>query len=224
MITTVAVITKLRLYQELLAAVVGSRPGFAVIAISACEPEATQAITLQRPDVVLLDAGLPGFWNIAQAAHRASVRVVLFGISDSPQPIEAAERVGCEAVLTTSATSRQVLDSLERIRTLEDCSIVRGFDHGPVASLTARELEVLSLVARGLSNKEIASALTVSLPTIKTHVHNLLFKLGARRRIEAGRLLHLATSNAATDIQPDRHLGIVASTAPIELPGRAARG
>jgi DNA-binding NarL/FixJ family response regulator len=60
--------------------------------------------------------------------------------------------------------------------------------------LHLRELEVLALVARGRSNKEIASDLTVSVPTVKTHVHNVLFKLGARRRADAGRLLHVATS------------------------------
>lgn len=219
MITTVAVITKLRLYQELLAAVVGSRPGFAVIAISASESEATKSITLYRPDIALLDAGLPGVWNIAQAAHQASVKVVIFGITNNPQPIGTAEAAGCEAVLTTAATSREVLDSLERIHTREDRSTVCGLDHGPVATLTARELEVLSLVARGLSNKEIAAELTVSLPTIKTHVHNLLFKLGARRRIEAGRLLHLATSNAMPHHQPAaRHSEL------FELRDRAARG
>jgi DNA-binding NarL/FixJ family response regulator len=196
-ITTVAVITRLRIYQELLSAIVGSRPGFAVIAISANEQEATRAVVSQRPDVAMLDANLPGVWNVAQAAQNAAVHVVIFGIADSPQPLEAAERAGCAAILTTSATSRQVIDSLERIRCCEAQTPDRPLEMTAIATLTERELEVLSFVARGLSNKEIATKLTVSLPTVKTHVHNVLYKLGARKRGDAGRLLHLATSHGA---------------------------
>jgi DNA-binding NarL/FixJ family response regulator len=199
MITTVAVVTRLRLHQELLAAAVGSRAGFAVIAISNSEAQASEMLTTQQPDLALLDAGLAGVWTVAQIARQAGVRILLFGVADRPQPIQAAEHAGCEAVLLASATSREVIDSLERLRTVESYRIEHTVDHGPIASLTARELEVLALIAQGLSNKEIAAKLTVSLPTVKTHVHNVLFKLGARRRIDAGRLLHVATSSAAVE-------------------------
>jgi two-component system nitrate/nitrite response regulator NarL len=202
MITTVAVITKLRIYQELLSAIVGSRPGFAVIAISANEHDATQALVSQRPDVAMLDANLPGVWNVAEAAQKAAVRFIIFGLADSPQPLEAAARAGAVAVLTTGATSRQVLESLERIRCYQTPPPDQPAEMLAITTLTDRELEVLSFVARGLSNKEIANKLTVSLPTVKTHVHNVLCKLGARRRGDAGRLLHLATSHGA--IEPYR--------------------
>jgi DNA-binding NarL/FixJ family response regulator len=199
MITTVAVVTQLRLHQELLAAAVGSRAGFAVIAVSSNETQASEMLAVQHPDIALLDAGLPSVWTVAQSAKQAGVRVLLFGLVDRPQPIQAAEQAGCEAVLLTSATSREVIDCLERLRTLETYPGEHPVDLGPIATLTARELEVLALIAEGLSNKEIASKLTVSLPTVKTHVHNVLFKLGARRRVDAGRLLHVATSSAAAE-------------------------
>jgi DNA-binding NarL/FixJ family response regulator len=69
----------------------------------------------------------------------------------------------------------------------------------------------LALVARGLSNKEIASELTVSVPTVKSHVHNVLGKLGTRRRADAGRLLYVAAGDA--NLQALAH----ASEGPIEL-------
>jgi len=76
---------------------------------------------------------------------------------------------------------------------------------------------VLALIARGLSNKEIARELTVSVPTVKTHVHNLLHKLGARRRADAARLLHVAAGDA-DEARPARHLGVVSAADRRERP------
>jgi DNA-binding NarL/FixJ family response regulator len=196
MITTVAVITRLRIHQELLSNAIGSRPGFAVIAIAADEDDAIDAIA-QRPEVVLLDAALPRVWHVTQVARHSGAAVALFGVTDRPEPVTQAERAGCDAVLVTSATTREVIDALERIRSHTGHPLQPPVDPTPVATLTSRELEVLALIAKGLSNKEIATELTVSLPTVKTHVHNVLYKLGARRRADAGRLLHLAATGTA---------------------------
>ena len=81
-----------------------------------------------------------------------------------------------------------------------------------IGTLAPAETRVLRLLARGLSNKEIARRLTVSVPTVKTHVHNLLHKLGTRRRADAGRLLHVAASEATVESRPARHLGVVGRT------------
>lgn len=82
MITTVAIFTRLRLFQELLSSFVGARPEFAVIAIAASEMEATRVVVAQRPDVILIDAGLPGVWNVADAAVQAGVRTIVFGLAE----------------------------------------------------------------------------------------------------------------------------------------------
>jgi DNA-binding NarL/FixJ family response regulator len=208
-ITTVAIFTRLRLFQELLSSFVGTRPGFAVIAVSASEMEAARVVVSQQPDVILIDAGLPGVWNVADAAAQAGVRTIVFGLADNPHPIENASRHGCGDVLLTSATARDVVDALEDARRPAPQPAERPVAACDVSALTSRELEVLALVARGLSNKEIAGELTVSVPTVKTHVHNLLHKLGARRRSDAARLLHVAASDAASEAQPVRHLGVV---------------
>jgi DNA-binding NarL/FixJ family response regulator len=208
-ITTVAIFTRLRLFQELLSSFAGSRPGFAVIAVSASEMEATRVVVSQQPDVVLIDAGLPGVWNVADAAVQAGVRTIVFGLADNPHPIESACRHGCRHVLLTSATARDVVDALEDARRHAPQPAERPVAASDVSALTSREIEVLALVARGLSNKEIAGELTVSVPTVKTHVHNLLHKLGARRRADAARLLHVAANDAAVEAPPVRHLGVV---------------
>jgi DNA-binding NarL/FixJ family response regulator len=227
-ITTVAVFTRLRLFQELLSSFVGSRQGFAVIAVSASELEATRVVVSQRPDVILIDATLPGVWNVADAAVQVGVRMVVFGLADSPHPIESAERHGCRDALLTSATAQDIVDALEDARQPTSHPVARPEAACDVSALTSRELEVLALVARGLSNKEIAGELTVSVPTVKTHVHNLLHKLGARRRADAGRLLHVAASAAAVEARPARHLGVVGRASegerPQHMPVPAERG
>ena len=115
-ITTVAVFTRLRLFQELLSSFVGSRQGFAVIAVSSSEIEATRVVLGQRPDVILVDAALPGVWNVADAAVQAGVRTVVFGLADNPHPIENAGSHGCRDALLTSATAQDVVDALEDAR------------------------------------------------------------------------------------------------------------
>lgn len=218
-ITTVAVFTRLRVFQELLSSFVGSRQGFAVIAVSSGELDATRVVVGQRPDVILIDAALPGVWNVADAAVQAGVRTVVFGLADNPHPIESAGRHGCGGALLTSATAQDIVDALEDARGPAPHPVERPVAKGDVSALTSREVEVLALVARGLSNKEIAGELTVSVPTVKTHVHNLLHKLGARRRSDAARLLHVAASDAA-EARPARHLGVVPATKGSDRPQR----
>jgi two-component system, NarL family, nitrate/nitrite response regulator NarL len=208
-ITTVAIFTRLRLFQELLSAFVGSRPAYAVIAVSANELEAARVVLAQRPDVILLDAGLPGVWNVADAASQAGVHTIVFGLADNPHPIESARRHGCRDALFTGATTREISDALADASPPSRRPVAPPVSAADVSELTARELEVLALVARGLSNKEIARELTVSVPTVKSHVHNLLQKLGARRRTDAARLLHVAAGDAVLGARPPRHLGIV---------------
>jgi two-component system nitrate/nitrite response regulator NarL len=218
-ITTVAVVTRLRLFQELLSSFVGSRQGFAVIAVSASELEATRVVVGQRPDVVLIDAGLPGVWNVADAAVQAGVRMVVFGLADNPHPIENAGRHGCRGALLTSATAQDIIEALEDARRPSPHPIERPVATRVVSALTPREVEVLALVASGLTNKEIAVELTVSVPTVKTHVHNVLHKLGARHRSDAARLLHVAASDAA-ETRPGRHLDVVTAADRRERPRR----
>jgi two-component system, NarL family, nitrate/nitrite response regulator NarL len=222
-ITTVAIFTRLRLFQELLSSFVGSRAGFAVIAVSASEMEATRVVVSQQPDAILIDAGLPGVWNVADAAAAAGVRAIVFGLADNPHPIESASRHGCRDVLLTSATARDVVEALEDARRPAPQPAERPVAACDVSALTSRELEVLGLVARGLSNKEIARELTVSVPTVKTHVHNLLHKLSARRRGDAARLLHVAASDAGVEAHPVRHLGVVAGEPHAERRDRSQR-
>jgi DNA-binding NarL/FixJ family response regulator len=157
------------------------------------------------PDVVLMDIRMPEMDGIdatrrlAQNASRARVLVLTtYGLdeyvyaalkagaagflikTDSPERLVEAVRVvaGGEALLAPEVTRRLI-----------DRFLAGAHPAGPAASelaeLTARELEVLKLVAQGSSNAEIASALYVSDGTVKTHVSSILAKLGLRDRVQA---------------------------------------
>jgi DNA-binding CsgD family transcriptional regulator len=177
MITTVAVVARFRVYQEILADVIGSCPELAVIGVAGVAT-ATQIIRLLVPDVIVIDADVPELVTILFAARSASVRTVVMGVA-------APGNVECDVLLPENARTSDLLDSLRSDRTALD---VLGV-HRSSPALTRRESQVMRLVGQGYSNKEIATELSVSLATVKSHVHSVLRKVGQHRRGDAARVI-----------------------------------
>jgi DNA-binding NarL/FixJ family response regulator len=179
----------------------------AVIGEAANGEQAVHGARRLRPDVVLMDIRMPELdgiaatQQIAGATTEAAARVLIlttfdldeyvydalaagasgFLLKDSPpEQLVSAIRVvaGGEALLAPSVTSR-LIEQVARTRSSRR-EPPPGLDE-----LTARELEVLKLVARGMSNAEIAASLVVGDSTVKTHVARLLAKLGLRDRVQA---------------------------------------
>ena len=176
MITTVAVVARFRIYQEILADVIGSCPELAVIGVAGVA-SATQIIRLLIPDVIVIEADVPELVTILFAARSASVRTVVMGF--------APGNVECDVLLPENARTSDLLDSLRIDRTALD---VLGV-HRSSSALTRRESQVMRLVGRGYSNKEIATELSVWLATVKSHVHSVLRKVGQHRRGDAARVI-----------------------------------
>ncbi len=173
-----------------------------VVAEAGTGEEAVQAATEQMPDVVLMDIRMPGMDGIEATRRLPRQRVLIlttFGVDayildalragasgfllkDAPtQEVIAAVRAVAagDAVLSATVT-RQLLDQVARRL---PAPITR--EPNATAGLTEREQEVLRMLATGLSNAEIAEALTLSEPTVKTHVSHVLSKLGLRDRVQA---------------------------------------
>jgi DNA-binding NarL/FixJ family response regulator len=166
--------------------------------------EAVEAARRLVPDVVLMDVRMPGLDGI-EATRRLgrlagqSPRVLMLTTFDLDEYVYDALRAGASGFLLKDAPAAQLVDAI-RIVAAGDAllapSITRRLiaefvrrplptDAPALAELTRRELEVLKLIAAGLSNREIAAELFVSEATVKTHVKRVLAKLDLRDRVQA---------------------------------------
>jgi DNA-binding NarL/FixJ family response regulator len=173
-----------------------------VVAEAATGEEAVAAAETHRPDVVLMDIRMPGMDGIEATRRLPRQRVLILTTFGLDEYIIEALRAGASGFLLKDAPTREVVEAVRAVaagdavlapavtRQLLDqvgrrlpAAVSRTPDG--LAELTDREQEVLRMLAIGLSNAEIATALVVSEPTVKTHVSNLLGKLGLRDRVQA---------------------------------------
>ncbi len=174
----------------------------AVVAEAGDGEAAIAAAERHRPDVILMDIRMPGMDGIEATRRLPRDRVLILTTFGLDEYIVEALRAGASGFLTkdapvaelvaavravaagdavlSPAVTRQLLD---RVGRRLPPAAPRGSD--ATAGLTEREAEVLRLLAAGMTNAEIAAALVVAEPTVKTHVSNLLGKLGLRDRVQA---------------------------------------
>ncbi|MFF7310944.1 response regulator [Streptomyces sp. NPDC008137] len=181
--------------------------GIDVVAEATNGTEAVEAVRRTRPDVVLMDVrmpetdGLEATRRILTGAALDAPRVIILTTFDLDRYVYAALSAGASGFLLKDVTPEQLTAAVRTVRTgdaLLAPAITRrlvqrftqhGGDtaalHRDLASLTPRELEVLGLLARGLSNAELAGRLHLAETTVKTHVARVLSKLGLRDRVQA---------------------------------------
>lgn len=199
MTTTVLLVDDHAVLAESLAALLGNQPDLEVVGTARTLAEARRLVETSRPDVVLLDVALPDGDGIAEIPallerHPGSRVVVLTGTT-SDRALVAAVDAGAAGFLSKSGGVRRVVDTVRAAAadeavlpeaTLERLvPLMRQRAEQQQVKLTEREVEVLQLVAEGLTNAAIAERLVVSLHTVRNHVARISRKLGAHSKLEA---------------------------------------
>ena len=194
-----------RVVREGLAMLLGLLPDVEVVGTAADGEEVLALAAELRPDVILMDLRMPRMDGV-EATRRLRERdpdikvVVLTTYADDRSVLDAL-RAGALGYLTKDAGAAEIQQALHRVAggqaALDPAvqlhlveAIADGMPPGPATTLlpdglTPREAEVLTLIAAGLSNAEIAERLVVSEATVKSHVNHMLAKIGARDRAQA---------------------------------------
>jgi len=179
--------------REGLAAIVGRQADMSVVGEAASGRDAVDLWQKCRPDVTLIDLRMPlmdGVIAIGEICRLdAAARIIVLTTFDTDNDISRAIRAGAKGYLLKDAQREELLDCIRKVHAGETCippAVVAKLAASMRSeSLSARELEVLTLLARGRSNKEIAIQLHISETTVKSHLRSLFAKLDVLSRTEA---------------------------------------
>ncbi len=203
MSTKVLLVDDEQLIRAGLRAIVASEPDLEVVGEAADGAEVPGMVSRFRPDVVLMDVRMPSIDGIRATSHLMSTmdnppKVIVVTTFENDDYVYDALLAGASGFLLKRARPEEIVAAIRTvaagesllfpaaIRRLAAQQANRGPQDGLAgAGLTEREREVLRLMAGGLSNVEIAGELYLGVQTVKTHVGNVLAKLGARDRTQA---------------------------------------
>jgi DNA-binding NarL/FixJ family response regulator len=203
-----------RVVREGLRMLVGLIDGVVIVGTACDGAEAVRLAEAHHPDVILMDLRMPGTDGTAATAelrHRLpSARVLVLTTYADQAAILPVLQAGARGYLTKDASAEQIETAIRAVhagQTHLDPAVQErlvaavisqpaaagpsGPGHRPPGGLTAREAEVLTLLAAGLSNTDIAQRLYLSNATIKTHINRIFAKTGARDRAQAVRYAYL---------------------------------
>jgi DNA-binding NarL/FixJ family response regulator len=219
----------IRLYREGLSLHLVRQDQLDVVGTAATREETHRLARDLRPDVLLLDMAMPGSLEIVHEVHDIApeTRVLALTIPEADGAVIACAEAGVAGFVTREATIGDLVEAIccaargeacmspraaaTLLRRVGALAADRPSATPPRGELTAREREIVELVALGLSNKAIAARLHVELATVKNHVHNILDKLQVRRRGEiaaslgrppASSPMHLTLGDPRRELMP----------------------
>lgn len=190
-----------RLYRESLCRALSHQPGLRMVGAGAPERESFLRIAALQPEILLLDFAAATRPDVVHSVLEASPgsRVVAFGVREQRAEVFACAEAGVAGYVAAEASLDEVAEllrgatdgavpcspSIAAILLRDIASIVREHASAHLALLTAREREIVGLIDRGATNKDIGEKLSIEVATVKNHVHRILEKLGVTRRAAA---------------------------------------
>lgn len=192
-----------RLLREGLVSMLAEQENFVVVGAAASGRKALEKIKELRPEVALIDIGMPDKDGIevTQALYQdmPEVKVIILGMPDLTDEIMACIEAGAVGYVLKEASFDYLVETIRSAQRGESFCSPRmaaslfsrvaelSGEQIPQSSvrLTPREVQIINQVADGLSNKEIAQKLSIELQTVKNHIHNILDKLQLHNRLEA---------------------------------------
>lgn len=193
------------LFREGLAGLLRSQPDMDVVGECGSVQEAVELARQHQPQVILMDYSLPDGTGLdatrAILAEHPQMQIIFLTVHDNDDRLITAMRSGAKGYLLKNLSVTKLLASLRALergeaaisrtmmaRILEEFAQslpASGPSPSPLTELTTREIEVLSELADGITNNEIAGRLFISENTVKNHIHNILNKLNLQNRREA---------------------------------------
>ena len=202
LVTRILIGCDVRLYSEGIGQFLSGQPGLTIVGVAGRAEEVLQQLQQLEPDLVLLDQALPDSLETLRQARRLrpGCRVIALGVPEQEEALLTWAEAGVAGLVPRNASVEDLHSIIaSAVRGELHCSpslagtLLRRLvsradaarDLGLGGPLTDREVEIVSLIDQGLSNKEIAVNLGIEVATVKNHVHNLLGKLQVHRRAEA---------------------------------------
>lgn len=200
-VTSILVADDHAVLREAIAGWLANEESFVVAGTAASAEEAVELVEQHRPDIVLLDIEMPGLSSFDAAERIMKIhpdtRIIFLSGFTNDCYIEEALRIGAMGFLTKTETPARIIAAIKEVAANRACfsaDIERRivFESGSArlasgrtraSSLTRRELQVLRYVSRGLSKKEIAPLLNVSVKTVEKHTEHLMGKLDIHDRV-----------------------------------------
>lgn len=176
-----------------LSSMLGMHSGLEVLASVASGEEALAAVNEKKPDILLLDLRMPGMGGLdvlrSLKGRADGTKVIVLTSYETDEDIYRAVEAGARGYLLKNTSETEMLAAIETVqqgqRFFPPSVAARLAERLARASLTARETGILELLAKGLTNRQIGSALQISEHTARNHVNSIIEKLGVSDRTEA---------------------------------------
>lgn len=193
------------LLRDVLSLALQNEDSLRVVGEADCPVDTVRLATRHRPDVALVDRAIePQIGDLVhQLANRLGIRVVVVDADPSSEVARAAAESGASAYVSKTTRLKKVVQAVLSVaegRPWTDGALPYGTQdafassqrNSRLAALSAREVEVLSKVAEGATNEQVATSLSISTETVKSHMANIFAKLNVRNRMAAALTYHRA--------------------------------